>query len=301
MTSTPVNKRDLSFGQEQIALPTGRRIELPRRGTTFAREVAGPAGAPTVLLVHGWLASGGINWFRAFEPLAEHFNVIAPDLRGHGRGIRPRSSFRLEDCADDLAELIDVLECGPVIAVGYSMGGPVTQLLWHRHPSHVAGLVQCSTTHDARPGGRERVVAGELLLYAAAAARLSGIATYVPKRALRLMSRGRRTQPTSMTRWLAGEMRRHDTRLVLEAAHEGAHYHSRDWIAEVDVPAAVVATVDDRVMPVANQLEFAELVEDATVHVYGGGHTALRDPEWAKVLVDACRDVAERARPRVTP
>jgi hypothetical protein len=54
-------------------------------------------------------------------------------------------------------------------------------------------------------------------------------------------------------------------------------------------------------MPVANQLEFAELVEDATVHVYGGGHTALRDPEWAKVLVDACRDVAERARPRVTP
>lgn len=251
------------------------------------------------MLVHGWMASGGINWYRAFDPLAEHFNIVAPDLRGHGRGIRTGSRFRLEDCADDLAELIDVLECGPVIAAGYSMGGPVTQLLWRRHPHHVAGLVQCSTTHDARPGGRERLVAGELLLYAAAVARITGVATYVPRQALRLVSRGRRSQPSSMNRWLAGEVRRHDTRLVLEAAHEGAHYHSRDWIAEVDVPTAVVATVEDRLMPVANQLEMAEFIEDATVHVYGGGHTSLRDPEWAKVLVDACLDVAERAGQRV--
>ncbi len=64
-------------------LPYGRHVELPDRGTTFVREVQGPPGAPTVLLLHGLVASGGLNWFQVFEPLAEHFNIIAPDLRGH--------------------------------------------------------------------------------------------------------------------------------------------------------------------------------------------------------------------------
>ena len=126
-------------------LPAGRRIELPRRGTTFVRELAGPPGAPTLLLLHGWVASGGMNWFQVFEPLAEHFRIIAPDLRGHARGVRTRRIFRLADCADDCAATLVELDAGPVIAVGYSMGGPIAQLLWRRHRDLVSGLVLCAT------------------------------------------------------------------------------------------------------------------------------------------------------------
>ena len=36
--------------------------------------------------------------------------------------------------------------CQPVVVVGYSMGGPVAQLLWQRHPDLVAGLVLCATS-----------------------------------------------------------------------------------------------------------------------------------------------------------
>jgi len=44
-------------------LATGRAVTLPGRGTTFVREVAGPPGAPTVMLLHGWTATAGLNWF----------------------------------------------------------------------------------------------------------------------------------------------------------------------------------------------------------------------------------------------
>src|SRR5688572_33236141 len=88
-------------------LPLGRRLELPGRGTTFVREVPGPPGAPTVLLLHGWMASGGLNWFQTFAGLGERYRVLAIDHRGHGRGIRSRKRFTLADCADDPAAVLD--------------------------------------------------------------------------------------------------------------------------------------------------------------------------------------------------
>ena len=44
--------------------------------------------------------------------------------------------MRLADCADDVAALVDELGVTKVIAAGYSMGGPVAQLLWRRHPDN---------------------------------------------------------------------------------------------------------------------------------------------------------------------
>ena len=68
-------------------LPEGRALELPGRGTTFVRDVPGPAGAPTLLLLHGWTANSAVNWFGVFTPLSRHFRVVAIDQRGHGHGL----------------------------------------------------------------------------------------------------------------------------------------------------------------------------------------------------------------------
>src|SRR5438445_3965118 len=129
-------------------LPPGRAVELPGRGRTFVREVAGPAGAPTVVLLHGLGASADLNWFPSYSGLGRQFHVVAIDQRGHGRGIRVGARFRLEDCADDVAALAEALGIERVIPVGYSMGGPVAQLLWRRHPDLVSGLVLCATARS---------------------------------------------------------------------------------------------------------------------------------------------------------
>src|SRR5215468_296544 len=169
--------RRQSGGRRRLPLPFGRKVVLPGRGTTFVREAGSAAAPSTVLLIHGWLASAGLNWAPVFAPLGKHFRVIAADLRGHGRGIRTQRRFRLEDCADDLAALVDDLGCGPVIAVGYSMGGLIAQLLWRRHPGLVAGLVLCSTTHTFVPGPRQRIAYSAMLRYGASTVRASRMAT----------------------------------------------------------------------------------------------------------------------------
>ena len=126
-------------------MPTGHEIELAERGPLFVRDIAGPPGAPTVVLLHGWTASADLNWFTCYGPLSDHYRVVAFDHRGHGRGLRSRRAFRLEDCADDVAAVADELGVESFVPVGYSMGGPIAQLVWQRHRERVDGLVLCAT------------------------------------------------------------------------------------------------------------------------------------------------------------
>ena len=150
-------------GQPDAApwLPPGRYVWLPGRGRTFVRELAGPPGAPMLILLHGWTATADLNWFACFHPLAERFRVIAIDHRGHGRGLRSIEPFRLEHCADDVAALARELGIDRFVPVGYSMGGPIAQLVWQRHRELVDGLVLCATSahvhrHDARAAALRR-------------------------------------------------------------------------------------------------------------------------------------------------
>src|SRR4051812_22833041 len=137
-------------------LPPGQTIVLPGRGEIFARVTTTPDGVMPVLLLHGWTASADTNWFPLFDALDGQRPLVAPDHRGHGRGLRPEEPFSLEDCADDAAELLRVLGIKRAVVCGYSMGGPISMLLWKRHPDLVHSLVLGATALEwraARGGG----------------------------------------------------------------------------------------------------------------------------------------------------
>jgi len=274
-------------------IPLGRRIELPGRGTTFVREVDGPPGAPTVLLLHGLVASGGLNWFQAFEPLARHFRVVAIDHRGHGRGIRAWRRFRLADCADDCAALLDELGIDQAIAVGYSMGGPIAQLLWHRHPEKVAGLVFCATSNRFVPGVRERLAFVTAVSALAGTTRFGQLVARLPLASIQSrMPQSSRTRPDSLRRWASAEMRRHDPRMVAEALAATTSFDSRPWLHAVDVPAALMITDDDKAIPAHEQLRLQLAIPHATVTHHDEGHTWCSKRSFGSALVRSCRRVA---------
>jgi 3-oxoadipate enol-lactonase len=275
-------------------LPRGERVELAGRGRTFARIIDGPPGAPTVVLLHGWIASGGLNWFTAFEPLSQRYRVIAPDLRGHGRGIRSRRRFRLADCADDVAALLDHLGAEPAIVVGYSMGGPVAQLLWRRHPDKVAGLVLCATSYRFVRGARERLIFGTMMMTAASTTRTGQYLTRTSRMWTRWVPRVATARPNNLRAWAAGEMRRHDAVKIMEAGQAIGSYNARQWIGDIDVPTTVLVTERDRAIGPREQLKMAAAIPGSVVHPLDDGHVACAKREFGPALVRAVDSVHGR-------
>jgi pimeloyl-ACP methyl ester carboxylesterase len=284
---SPIRHPDGTLGPP---VPRGRWVDLPGRGRMFVREVAGRRGAPTLVLLHGWMASGGLNWFQTFEALGREYHVLAPDLRGHARGLRARR-FRLEDCADDVAALCAELGADRVMAVGYSMGGPVAQLLWQRHPDLVAGLVLCATSHTFAFGASQRRGAQQVLAALCAGSQLVERVLQVPADALRAVVRPR---PADFVQWATAELTRHSLHMLTEAAWSVAAYRADEWIRRVDVPTAVVLTTRDRSVPPVMQLQMAESIPYSSIHPVDAGHAACVRARFVEPLLDACGTVAAR-------
>jgi pimeloyl-ACP methyl ester carboxylesterase len=290
----------IQFGLSPISaetLPPGRFVDLPGRGTTFVVDIAGPQGAPTVLLFHGLSVTGYLNWFPAFGPLSRHFRVLSMDLRGHGRGIPLQGRFRLADCADDAAALLDELEIDRAVAVGYSLGGPVAQLLWRRHPHKVAGLVLCATSRNFGGTRPERWFYSTLLAgsYGLQAAR------YLPgplrrSAAPALPSAPEFTEGGRLSQWAMGELRMVSPDTLMQAMNAMGRFSSHVWVSEIDVPTAVIVTTLDRLVAPDRQIKLARAIDGATIHPAHAGHAAcvVGASRFVPALVDGCQSVKER-------
>ncbi|SCG64710.1 Pimeloyl-ACP methyl ester carboxylesterase [Micromonospora echinaurantiaca] len=99
-------------------------------------------GRPMILL-HGGLGSG--EMFGPILPtLAEHHQVVAVDLQGHGRTADVDRPLDVTLMADDVAALIDHLGLEKPDVVGYSLGGGVALQVAIRHPEKVGRVVSAS-------------------------------------------------------------------------------------------------------------------------------------------------------------
>lgn len=104
---------------------------------------AGKKGAAPVVLVHG-NASSSTFFESMMLALADHFHVIAPDMRGYGETeYLPTDATRgARDGSDDLAALMDALEIHrPAHFLGWSLGGGWVMQLLLDHPEKVKSLI----------------------------------------------------------------------------------------------------------------------------------------------------------------
>jgi pimeloyl-ACP methyl ester carboxylesterase len=112
--------------------------EVSVRGVRL--HVAQAGSGPPLLLLHGW-PQHWWSWRHLIGPLAEHYTVIAPDLRGWGWSDAPPGDYAKATFADDILALLDHEGLERVRILAHDWGGYAAFLLALGHPERVARLV----------------------------------------------------------------------------------------------------------------------------------------------------------------
>lgn len=266
-------------------VPEGRLVDIPGRGSTYVVD-SGAQDGPTFVLLHSVACTGVMTWYPALAQLREFGRVVVLDQRGHGQGIAtPR--FLLEDCADDVAALADVLGVETFVPVGYSMGSLVAQLVWKRHRSRVDGLVLCAATAAVNRASYERIATGvfaSLLESLSPPARRLAPAAAVASGALQ------------NHQWLLGQVRSTSPGAISRALAEVIRFDSTSWVGEIDVPTAVLITMRDRAFGVRRQRWLADRIPDADTVEVDAGHSGctFASDKFVAGLVAAVESVHAR-------
>lgn len=113
-------------------------------GVSLYHELHGGSGEPLVL-VHGY--TGDItDWRHQLPEFSRTHRVLVMDLRGHGRSEAPkdRSSYTIEQMANDVEALVGQLGVERYHLLGHSMGGGIVQEIALHSPQKLLSL----TLHD---------------------------------------------------------------------------------------------------------------------------------------------------------
>jgi pimeloyl-ACP methyl ester carboxylesterase len=126
-----------------------------RSGLTFTADVAGTAGGPLVLLLHGFPESRH-SWREALPALAAAgYRAVAPDQRGYSPGARPDpadlSNYAFDRLVGDAIEIAAAAgyDGKRFHLVGHDWGGQVSWGVAGKHPERLASLTILSRPHPS--------------------------------------------------------------------------------------------------------------------------------------------------------
>ncbi|MGC9333308.1 MAG: alpha/beta fold hydrolase [Anaerolineae bacterium] len=103
---------------------------------------AGPRGSDTVLLFVQGAGGHALQWKYQLQHFSPHYRCLAPDLRGHGRSDKPRTSYTVDEVTADLAAVLDGLDIRqPVVLLAHSAGGLFALSFAARYPERLTKLV----------------------------------------------------------------------------------------------------------------------------------------------------------------
>lgn len=120
---------------------------LDYRGCRLTFTDAG-GNDPALFFLHGY-GSSIVEWDAHVARLSGKFRCLNLDLPGHGEsGIPPAEHATFQFQVDAAAAFLASRKCGPVVAIGHSMGGRIAGRLALRYPESIRALVLVNAPAD---------------------------------------------------------------------------------------------------------------------------------------------------------
>ncbi len=260
------------------------RTVLGAGGTPLHVELYGPADAPPVVLIHGWVCAARF-WRLQIQDLAADHRVIAYDLRGHGSSGAPADGdWSLDTFGDDLEAVLEACAESPALLVGHSLGA-MTIAAWagdHDVPGRARAAALVNTglgdliseslllrTPDRL--GSVRQVVGSLAL--GANVPLPPRPDPVSHRAVRTIALSKYAGPAAV-RYSEQMVLKTHPRVRAGCGRELSKMDLLDNVRHLTVPTAVLYGSHDLLTPKAHALRLAEALPDceAAVELPESGH-----------------------------
>jgi pimeloyl-ACP methyl ester carboxylesterase len=265
-------------------------------GHSVGYRRAGSSNDQTILLIHG-LAGSSKTWDGVIDQLAVDYDVIAPDLLGHGESAKPRGDYSLGAFASGLRDFLTVLDVKSATVVGHSFGGGVAMQFAYQHPHLIDRLVLVGS------GGLGREVSPLLRMLALPGAeylmplgipkpvvdRANDVGRFLGRRNIRSERLGEMWRAYAS---LAGAENRRafvkTMRGVIEPGGQTIDATDRLYLA-ARVPMMIVWGDRDGIIPVAHAYSAHEAIENSRLEILEGiGHFPhVEAPEvFAEALLD---------------
>jgi pimeloyl-ACP methyl ester carboxylesterase len=237
---------------------------------------AGNQGRPVLVLHGGGLDAAGLSFGSTIRVLAEQHRVFAPDWPGFGESDAMPATWRVEECVEFLARLLEALGLKRASLVGVSMGGGFALGFTIRAPEKVERLVLVNSVGLGReiPGGfltyfamrlplvdelrwalmiRSRTITREILC-AALVNRKEALNGEVLDEAIRL---ARRVGAGAAFRQLQRS----------EYQWQGLRTNYSQRLSEVRVPTLIVHGAQDRIVPVSWAQRAHHLIKNSRLEI----------------------------------
>lgn len=266
-------------------------LSVHAAGLCWRLRRAGRAGATRLLLLHG-TGSSGASWQACAAGLADDFELLLPDLPGHGGtgGFADRQAS-LPRMAAALGELLQVLAWRPELAAGHSAGAALmAQLALDGGLPEARGLLAVNGALQPLPG-LLGVVAPTVAKVVAGSGWLPGwVSRHASQpRALQhlIASTGSRLDDAGVARYRGLLAQPCHVQGVLDMLAAWRVDHLPGRLHELAVPLWLVAGLADRTVAPVQSVELARRLKGARfVPLSGLGHLAHEEaPEPVNALI----------------
>ncbi|HMK93347.1 MAG TPA: alpha/beta hydrolase [Thermoleophilia bacterium] len=261
------------------------------------------SGQPFVFS-HGWPLSSDAFEDQMFYLASRGYRCVAHDRRGHGRSSQPWNGNDMDTYADDLSELIEMLDLRDAILVGHSTGGgEVARYIGRHGTDRVAEavligavppiMVRSASNPEGTPIEVFDDIRANVLADRSQYWRDLSLPFYSYNRPGANVSEGVRDS-FSMQSMMAGMPASYD------CVKQFSETDFTDDLKKFDVPTLIIHGDDDQIVPIgAAAMKSSRIVKDAELRIYAGAPhglcTTRKDEVNADLLAFAQRSQVRRA------